>query len=206
MIKMEDARTICNKFLKDLDGFLYDNIDNLTCSDVHDIYSDFFRDLKDFKGNSSGFTGLSEYIIFHFILHLLGSSFVKVKKTNELYEFVSKDGIYQIGQNTPLKTSSKRYYPDIIVYKKNLPILIVEIKIYLTNGITTLMEDLNKLKEMNTEYPNSKGLFICYWKLSEKNKTYKRLLEEVDSNSDLNYIILDGNNDLFKNSLLKCIE
>jgi len=143
---MEDARTICNNFLTDLDGFLHDNIDYLTCSDVHDIYSDFFRDLKDFKGNSSGFTGLSEYIIFRFILHLLGSSFVKVKKTDELYEFASKDGIYRIGQNTPLKTSSKRYYPDIIVYKKNLPILIIEIKIYLTNGITTLMEDLNKLK------------------------------------------------------------
>jgi len=59
---------------------------------------------------------------------------------------------------------------------------------------------------LNAEYPSSKGLFISYWKLSEKNKTFKRLLEEVNSNNDLNYIILDGNDNLFKNSILKCLE
>jgi hypothetical protein len=70
----DPATSIANmgeKFLKEIDHYLANNYQNLTCNDIHDMYFDFiFKVLKDFKGNSNGFTGLSEYLIFRF----LGSS------------------------------------------------------------------------------------------------------------------------------------
>ncbi len=202
---MEEAKNICNNFLTDLDGFLRDNLDNLTCSDINNIYSNFYEDLKDYKGNANGFTGLSEFIIFRFILNMLGGSFDKKQETTYLYSFESKDKKYRIGENLPVFIGSKKYVPDITIYKNDVPILVIEIKLYLTNGIKTLMDDINKLNSITSEYPDTKGLFICYNKIPEKGKIYKRLTEETNSNNKLDYIILNENSLLFKDSLKKHI-
>jgi Holliday junction resolvase len=201
---MKDSRIICFNFLRDLDEFLRENLDNLTCSDINKMYSNFFMELKDFKGNSNGFSGLSEYIIFRFIFHLLGGFFDrKLITATELYEFVSKDGIYVIGQNTPFMASSRKYYPDIVVYKKNVPVLVVEIKIYPTYGTKTIIADINKLNEMISGFPSARGLFISYYKIPVKGKMHERLIEEVNLNDRLDYLVLGENDSLFKDNLQK---
>lgn len=202
---MEGVRKICNNFLTDLDTFLDDNKDNLTCSDVYNIYHYFYEDLKNYKGNANGFTGLSEYIIFRFILNMLGGSFNKKQETPYLYSFESKDKKYRIGENLPVIIKTKKYVPDITIYKDDIPVLVVEIKLYLTNGIKTLMGDINKLNAITSEYPNTQGLFVCYNKIPVKGKIYKRLIDETNSNNKLNYLILNENNQLFKNALRKYI-
>lgn len=196
---MNKARQICNNFLIGLDGFLKDNLDSLTCADVNNIYSDFYTDLKEYKGNSNGFTGLSEYLIFRFIYHLLGCSFKKEQISPMLYAFTSED--YKIGQNIPIIVNSARYYPDVLIYKNGNPVLIIEIKLYLTNGVKTLMGDINKLKKITSAYPGSKGLFISYNIIPEKGKIYKKLNDEINLNNQLNYLILAYNNELLKDEL-----
>jgi hypothetical protein len=82
-----EPRNIIKDFLKNLDLFIATNLDTLTCADVYNIYSDFFHDLKQFKGNSSGFTGLSEYTIFRIFYHLLGGNFEPKQITNDSLRF-----------------------------------------------------------------------------------------------------------------------
>lgn len=201
----QEARKIGIDFLESIDNYLAENLDNLCWSDIYDIYFDFFWDMKKYKGNSSGFTGFSEYLIFRYIYHLLGGSFDNVQITPHLFEFRSKDGVYRIGQNTPIKTKSHKYYPDIIIYRNDLPVFVAEIKLYLTNGIQTMLGDINKLNEIHESYPNAKCLFITYNLISESGKIYKSLLEETESNDWLDFVILDKNEQNIKEHLEKYI-
>lgn len=68
---VERTRKICNNFLTDLDKFLDDNKDNLTCSDVYNIYHYFYEDLKNIKVM---LTVLPDYlnILFPFYLKYFG--------------------------------------------------------------------------------------------------------------------------------------
>lgn len=164
----------------------------LTAYDIFTIYFDFFEDLKKFKGNSDGFMGLSEYLLFRYLYNYLGGSFKPVL-LKSVYIFESQEKNYMIGQNIPLYIDSKTFKPDIIVYKDNEPVLVIEIKIYLTNGMKSLERDINKLKHIHSQYNNATCLFICFCRISEKGKIYKFLMDEVKSNNWLNYLILEEN-------------
>lgn len=200
---MDEAREICNTFLNDIDGFLETNLDNLTCADIYNIYSNFYMDLKKFKGNSSGFTGLSEYLIFRFFYHIFGGSFKPIQITPDLYEFKSPNGKYRIGQSIPIKIGNRKFYPDIVIYKNNALFLVAEIKLYLTSGIKDLKNDIEKLSEINNEYPGTKGIFISYNIIPLKGKIYKMLLDENESKDWFDYLILAENHNPLKTSLEK---
>jgi len=201
----QEARKIGLDFLQGLDDYIAENLDDLRWYDIFKIYFDFFGDMKLYKGNSSGFTGLSEYIIFRYFYHLLGGSFDTVQISRDLFEFQSDDGVYRLGQNTPIKTESRRCYPDIIVYRDNVPVFVVEIKIYLTSGVETMMGDINKLNEIHETYPSANCLFINYTPISKKGKIYERLLEETESKEWLNFVVLENNEENIKKSLEKLI-
>lgn len=202
---MNNAREIGNNFLRDLDIFIANNLNSLTSADIYNIYSNFYQDLKLFKGNSSGFTGLSEYLIFRIFYHLLGGNFNPNQITHDLYDFRSPDGRFRIGQNTPIIAGSRKYYPDIQIFKDDSPLMICEIKLYLTYGIKTLDNDIQKLTEINNEYPGTKGLFISYNTIPIKGKIYRKLLDEERSKDWLNYLILHDNNQSIKKILEKII-
>lgn len=200
-----EARKIGLNFLQGIDDYLAENLDDLRWSDMFDIYFGFFRDLKKYKGSSGGFTGLSEYIIFRYIYHLLGGSFENVRISQDLFEFQSDDGVYRLGQNTPIQVESRRYYPDIIIYRNDIPVFVVEIKIYLTNGVQTLMGDINKLNEIHETYPTAKCLFINYTNIPKNGKIYPRLIEETEFKEWLDFVILDKNEQNIKENLEKYI-
>jgi hypothetical protein len=40
--------------------------------------------MKEFKGNSNGFTGLSEYLVFRLLYHLLGGAFGREAVTKDV--------------------------------------------------------------------------------------------------------------------------
>lgn len=189
---------ICKIFLQEIDDYFAENLEYITCSELYDHYAYMFQTLKEFKGNSNGFTGLSEYLIFRFIYNLLGGSFKRVPLNKDTSEFRSKDENYIIGENILVAAGSNKYRPDIVVYKNNKLVLAVEIKLYLTSGIKSLETDLNKLKEIHKHHPSAKGLFISYSPISKKGEIYKKLIGEVNSNNWLDYAILAGNNKLFK--------
>lgn len=199
---MNAAREIGKNFLKEMDLFIANNLDALTCADIYNIYSNFYMDLKQFKGNSSGFTGLSEYLIFRIFYNLFGGNFKPYQITRDLYEFRSINNKIRISQNIPIVVGSRRYYPDILIYNDDMPLMAVEIKIYLTSGIKDLENDIHKLTEINKEYPNTKGLFISYNPISNNGKIYKKLQDENNSKDWFNYLILYENDNLIK----KCLE
>lgn len=200
-----EARKIGLDFLQGLDDYLAENLDDLRWSDVFEIYFDFYSDMKKYKGNSNGFTGLSEYIIFRYIYHLLGGSFDSVQISRDLFEFQSSDDIYRLGQNTPIQVESRKYYPDIIIYRHDVPVFVVEIKIYLTNGVQTLMGDINKLNKIHETFPTAKCLFINYTTIPKNGKIYQRLLEETEFKEWLDFVILDKNEQNIKENLEKHI-
>jgi hypothetical protein len=107
------------RFLEEIDYFIKENLRTLTCSQIYEFYFRFFYDLKDFKGNSNGFTGLSEYLIFRSIFHLLGGSFSRKNAfgSNWISEFESTDdNNICIGQSIPIRIDHKKIYPDITVH------------------------------------------------------------------------------------------
>ena len=87
-----DTFGINRKYLEEMDKFIAKNYRILTCGDIHDIYFDFLQVLKEFRGTSTGFTGLSELLILRFLYHQLGGSFKihDVPDTDELKEFISE--------------------------------------------------------------------------------------------------------------------
>jgi len=200
-----EARKIGLDFLQGLDDYIAANLDNLRWFDIFEIYFDFFGDMKKYKGSSGGFTGLSEYIIFRYIYHLFGGSFENVQISRDLFEFQSNDGVYRLGQNTPIQVESRKYYPDIIIYRHDVPIFVIEIKIYLTNGVQTLMGDIKKLNEIHEAYPTAKCLFINYTTISKNGKIYPKLLEETEFKEWLDFVILDKNEQNIKEHLKKYI-
>ena len=133
---------------------------------------------------------------------MIRGEFNKVQITPERSEFISKDGNYRVGQDSPIFVNETRYQPDIIVYKNDKPILFIEIKLYLNAGIKDLEKDLDKLKNIGNQYPSAKCLFISYKILPIKGKIYKKLIDEINSHKSLYYLILQENdqplNEFFK--------
>jgi hypothetical protein len=74
MIKNTDLskiHSIGENFLKNLDKIIDKRKFELSCNDINEIYGEFWDNLKEIRGNSSGFTGLSEFLIFSMIKNIL---------------------------------------------------------------------------------------------------------------------------------------
>ena len=193
---------IGEKFLQDIDKFLAQNYQTLKCSDIHDIYFKFFSALKEFKGNSTGFTGLSEYLIFRFFYHLLDGSFRSVKVTQAgLREFVSDKG-WRISQGTPVEVNGERHYPDIVVYRDEELKAIAQVKVYVTGGLKEIRREIATLKKLKNTHAALRALIIVFNKLPHKGKCTSELKNERDQNSGwLDFLVLQGNNEVLSSKL-----
>jgi hypothetical protein len=195
------------KFLEDIDRYIAERYTKLTCNDVWKIYNQFFYDMKEFKGNSNGFTGLSEYLIFRSVYHFLGGPFDQVEKTNDLYEFKSRrDQNLQISQSTPVEIKEgRRLYPDIgVSYAKKL-LAVCQIKLYLTQGAKEVRAELKKLDDLKELYPDLQALLLVFNSISTKGRIMADLKNEASRRPWFQYDYLQGNNrilvDVLKESL-----
>jgi hypothetical protein len=152
------AREIGRRFLQDIDNHLKENIHSLTCNDIHAIYDAFFKDLKEYNGNSNNFTGLSEYLIFKSFIHSLRESYgdFKLVKAPEgsLPRFVpiSEQNI-SIGHSESVYIDKKRYNPDICVFINQTDLVsVVQIKVCLTKGWREIENEKNIIKGLREKY------------------------------------------------------
>lgn len=186
-------------FLEAVDFYIRDHLQKLTCSEIYKLYFNFFSELKNFKGNANGFTGLSEFIIFRAIYHLLGGSF-KIENAEgsaDIYEFRSKtDKSIRIGQSTPIRIDNKKLYPDVVVYKNNDLIAAAQIKIYVTGGIKEVSAEIEKLKMLRAKFTNMHAFFIVF-SLSEKGKIASDLKRYQDNETWFRFVILNENESNF---------
>lgn len=199
-IDNECFQGICKNFLIDIDNFIAENLFKTKCSDMYDVYSKFFWDLKLFQGNSNGFTGLSEYLIFRFLYNQLGGLFKIRAKTKDLNEFISPSGRICIGQNIPV-LADKKYYPDIVIYSDDTLVGVIQIKLYVTGGLKEINREMNTFEVLKEHHPHMKGLFLSFNKFPPTSKLLSKLNDESSSKDWFNFLLLDKNEDLLYKNL-----
>ena len=144
-------------FLKEIDSCLIKKHKQLTCANIAEIYWKFFATLKIFKGNSEGFTGLSELIIFRYLFHQLGSSaFIRDSVSDQQFHFISKNR--RLGCNIPLVVNSKKYKPDIVVFQSDKLIAVISVKTYFTSGSNTVKGEIEKLEKVKASHPEIRAI------------------------------------------------
>lgn len=191
------------KFFHMIDQYISKRYCKLTRDDIHRIYFQFSQDMKDFKGNSNGFTGLSEYLLFRLVFHLLGGSFERRQITRDLYEFVSKAGDkLRISQSTPVNEKEKRLYPDIAIsYAENL-LAICQVKTYLTRGKCEIESEFKKLDYLKSRYAHLKALLVVFMAVSNKGKILEYLNNETSQRGKwFRYLFLQGDKRVLANVL-----
>jgi hypothetical protein len=196
---VEKGQDIGHKFLSDLDEYLAKSWKTITCDEMADLYYRFFCDLKEFKGNANGFTGLSEYLLFRALYHRLGGDFEKIRVTHDLFEFVSKDGTIRIGQSTPVNLDKKRYYPDIVIYNNDKLVSIIQIKIYLTSGRKEIDKEVETLRRIRERYPGVECTLVIFGAISPASKIAIYLSQRKKDTDGFHSLVLRNNH----NSLSK---
>ncbi|MHA1228229.1 MAG: hypothetical protein ACTSPV_15925 [Candidatus Hodarchaeales archaeon] len=154
-------------FLSSIDEFLAENCTRLKGTDIYDMYFNFFNELKKYRCNSSGFTGLSEFLIFRLLYHGLGGnrSFELKESTQDTFFFQSKDDtglmLYQGTKRFKIE-DSKTIRPDIVITKNNDLVGVIEIKIYLSNSFKTATSVINRCKQLRVKNASLKTYFVLY--------------------------------------------
>ncbi len=189
-------------FFKEIDSYLIKNRKKLTCANVAEIYWKFFNTSKKFKGNSEGFTGLSELIIFRYLFHQLGgSSFVRKSVSEQQFQFISEN--CRLGCNIPLVINDKKYKPDIVVFQSDKLIAVISVKVYFTNGFNTIADEMEKLEKFKASHPEMKALLITFASQPQKGKVLAKLREVKKSKEWFNFMYLKENNELFGKTMGK---
>ena len=182
------VRDIGLNFLKEIDTFLKDNIDTLSCADISNIYSYFFEDLKKYKGNSNGFTGLSEYLIFRSVYNLIGELTPQKADRGTSMVFESKaDTKLKIGQSMRVEIGKKLFYPDIAVLYAGELISIAQLKLYLTKGNKEIDDESTKIASLRKKYGKMAALLIMF-----QGPVNKDRLEKL-KDENISYLILRNN-------------
>lgn len=196
-------------FLEETDKYISTHFDQLTCDDIWNLYFDFFQDLKEFKGNSHGFTGLSEYLVFRLLYHLLGGDFIRKTVTKDVSEFVSmNDENLHISQGTQVDaaiTGKRRLCPDIKVVYGNKLLSVCQIKIYLTMGYKEIQKELESLDYLKRCCHDLQALLLVFWSLSPQGKIMSYLQAETSKRTWFRYHFLRGDSrvlvDILKDGL-----
>ncbi|RJO62541.1 MAG: hypothetical protein C4542_03375 [Dehalococcoidia bacterium] len=183
-------------FLSNLDKFLAQNWKQLRCSDICNIYYQFCDELKMFRGTSTNFTGLSELLVFRFLIHQLGGSFKKQDINKDIAEFTNSNLRIQQGFKLPGMT----FRPDITIWKLDKLIGVIQIKAYLSNGFKTFKSEMDIFNRIQEVYPYQFGKLMLIYNTASKPK-------QLGKEPYINYpfIYLQDEDRLFCETLKPCI-
>ena len=154
--------------------------------------------MKEVKGNSEGFTGLSELIVFRYLLHHLGGSFEKKKISPQQFGFFTEN--FQVKCNYLISVDDKRYKPDILVFQSGDLVAFVSIKTYLPNGKRTVLDEIEVMRKFKIIYPKMKSLLIIFDSQPQKirkNGVLEKLEETSKNKSWFSFLYLKNNSALF---------
>jgi len=183
-----------------MDKFIAKKYQTLKCGDIFEIYFKFLEALQEFRGTSTGFTGLSELLIFRFLYHQLGGSFKTHDRTSDSKEFISESHTnFKIGQGISVNVDKRVIRPDISIFHAEDLIAVAPIKVYLTKGIKEIDREMEILEELKTRYPKLQALLIIFRGPSEKGETFRELAKQKNIKEWFNFLILEAN----KESLMK---
>jgi hypothetical protein len=198
-VKFENKKFAAS-FLKSIDDYIKENLATLSGGDIYDMYIDLYNEVKEYRGNFSGYTGYSELLVFRFIYHLLGGGFeAKDRQGSDVKVFKKKDQDLYIGQSVKQLDRRIDFRPDISIEKATSTIAGAEIKTFLTGGWDTANDAFGRLEKMEQRnIGNFKGCLIIFG-------CAKKHLEALDNiqrqNSWFRYIVLKDNKTLFRETI-----
>lgn len=196
----EEPNNIGKNFLQQLDNYIKLNLKIMTCQDMYNIYEEFFYNLKEFHSNSSGFTGLYEFLVFRFVFHALGGKFECKQYTDDTTKFISTaDERLMIGQGIRMNVKGESKYPDILIEYDGKPFSVIEIKT-VTISSKTIIEVLERFNDYRTAYPELYALLMIFWYVKKDDTCVKKL---TNSHARNNLLILDKNDNLLIEQLDK---
>ena len=195
-----------DEFFKSLDSYLGNNLKEFTCGEICDIYSTMYNGLQDFKGNANGFTGLSELIIFRYLVECFGGEFKPkpIEGSVTLKEF--SNGTYTVGQSCRIIVNGKRKYPDIVIKKNDEVITVIQIKVYVTNGVEEAENEISDFELFKSKYSKMRGGVIVFTDYGEDSKIRKAFEEFKKQNAWFKIIMLKNNNNNFYDEIKDIIE
>jgi hypothetical protein len=201
-------------FLNQLSDYLHQNSNQITCSGVYKIYFDFWDALKCYKGNSNGFTGLSELLILRVLLEYLGGGelepltkdvrYFKLKSYKDT--LIAPDHPFPIIDETGKQKSCR---PDITIYRPegNLDSIlnekfekikrerllktdkvfsVIEVKVYLQDNEKTAKATFQKLSQIHDKYSKMRALFLIFDGLKEKKKKKRQAFQYLKTTEENN--------------------
>jgi len=189
-----------NQFIKTIDERILEFInikDQKLTEHISGIHKGLWKNYKEINGISTGFHGISEYIVFstfkNFIQNLNNpQKFIPkmINKDLRYFELEKNDKILKISRASKLEhigLKSKRA-PDIsIVLKENKllkPIAIIEVKNYFDKGSAkSAIEILNQVRE-EINYNNSKYAIFSFSKISVRDKEVRDKLKRFSENNN----------------------
>lgn len=90
-------KQLSENYLKNIDQYIEENLNLITCGEVYDCYQSFINVSKDLTGIHANYKSLPEYIIHRFIYHLFKNQIIDRQlalTTNQKYR-----NKYQTGSN-----------------------------------------------------------------------------------------------------------
>lgn len=213
-MKYEDPVEIGQMFLKDLDDYIKRNWKTLLCSDLHRIYIGFFHELKRWRGNAHDFSGLSELLVFRFVLHQLGSGFKPFPENpterqldTALFHFKTDAKAKVSVANSPRLVELGGIQPDIVFFTDGNIHSVIQIKVYITDGLNEVKREFETLERIQVLYPGSRALFLVYSRLgSGVRATVRPALEDLSTKHDwFGYLELAENDELLARELDKAL-
>ena len=193
-----DLRSPGSYFLKSLDEYLKQKRRTITGDTLFKLYSDCNSEITRYKGNSHGFHGLSEFLIFRYFFHTFGGNFTAKKISRDTYEFVSEtDSSLRIGQGIPVHSFHKRHHPDIVIFDAGGVRSVIQIKNQIAEGINELRQEVSTFETLWQKYPEMHSLLVIFH--GDINPAEISYLEKIQKDTTwFTYVILEGNHRNFE--------
>lgn len=181
------GQSIVTEFLKNLDKYLKDEFKQLQCRDVAKIYSTLFGELKRYRGTSTGFDGLTELIIFRFLIHQLGGNFKEIR-INDLTSQFSRGNLL-LRQGLPIDEKRPPKKPDISLFKENKLAAVIEIKSHIKDERTydVAVDILGKIREDH----DVRALLISFSPDNITKRCCKKMHDQRASNPWFDWVVLE---------------
>lgn len=152
-----------------LDKQINDHIQDMTCSNVANIYFGIVQAISNLGGNPDNLTGLTEFILYRVIHHL------NVDKIENGDIFIQTKG--KIGLRNP----------DLIIWKSDKPIYSVQVK----SNYYKVKEDYDRHMEVKETCPSASIATIAF-EVKDPNHI-KQIKKYEQLNSDYKCLILKDN-------------
>ncbi|MEW4286193.1 hypothetical protein [Priestia koreensis] len=202
---------------KDMDKYIKENLDTITCHDIFEIKSDFYTEIESLCGNTANFTGLTELLIFRFMYHALGMT------EDVQNKLVQQDNMKLLIGNRYIGKNGKYQEPDIVVEKNEVIKYLLSIKNILStvsptknekesilikelikqNGVcTNSIQDIFRIDNIRHNRNNNfNSITIVFSKIPQR---HKRAIEIIHNKFEWHrFLILENNNNSFLTELKK---